>query len=251
MERRLGLRLPRDTTYVVTKIGTDLDSLPPRKRFDLDHLRPAFERSRERLGRDKLDVVLLHNPTMHAMGDSEPFDFLKELKRLGALRAWGVSAGNAQVARAAIAQGAEVVELAYNVFCSADLHEVADALSESRRRGAGPLGARARAARRPVEQRTASSTRATTAAIGGPSPSCAAASASSTPSARSSTAPSSPLRAAALRFVLANQLVTSAVLGPALGPPARAARPRGRRRAHPTSGTPRWRSSPPGSAPPG
>ena len=52
-ERRLGARLPPATTYVVAKIGTDLASVPPRKRFDLDHLRPAFERSRERLGRER------------------------------------------------------------------------------------------------------------------------------------------------------------------------------------------------------
>ncbi len=115
MERRLAARLPPETTYVVTKIGTDVDTVPPRKRFHLDHLRPAFERSRERLGRSTLDVVLLHNPTMQAMGDSEPFDFLKELTRLGALRAWGVSAGSAEVAGAAVAQGASVVERADNV----------------------------------------------------------------------------------------------------------------------------------------
>ena len=77
MERLLGARLPRETTRVVTKIGTDLDAVPPRKRFDLEHLRPAFERSRERLGRDKLDVVLLHNPSLQAMSASEPVDFLK------------------------------------------------------------------------------------------------------------------------------------------------------------------------------
>jgi aryl-alcohol dehydrogenase-like predicted oxidoreductase len=132
MERRLGARLPPDTTYVVTKIGTDLESVPPRKRFDLDHLRPAFERSRERLGREKLDVVLLHNPTMFAMSERQPFDFLKELKKLGALRTWGVSAGSAQVANEAIAMGAEVLELPYNVFCAGDLHEVAGAVSATR-----------------------------------------------------------------------------------------------------------------------
>src|SRR5277367_269447 len=106
MERRLGARLPRGA-YVVTKIGTDLEATPPQKRFDLDHLRPAFERSRERLGREALDVVLLHNPSLKAMGTTEPFDFLKELKRLGSLKAWGVSAesGVAVLARSVLAHG--------------------------------------------------------------------------------------------------------------------------------------------------
>jgi aryl-alcohol dehydrogenase-like predicted oxidoreductase len=213
MERRLGARLPRQTTYVVTKIGTDLDSTPPRKRFDLDHLRPAFERSRDRLERDRIDVVLLHNPTMQALATTEPFDFLKELKRLGALRAWGVSAGSSRVASAAIDQGADVVELAYNVFCTGDLHEIADALG---RTGAAVL-ARSVLAHgllagqwsrdrefypgdhrvfrwTPAELgRRVGQLDALRPLVGGPILS---------------------LRAAALRFVLANQLVTSAVLGP-------------------------------------
>ncbi|APR80969.1 Aldo-keto reductase [Minicystis rosea] len=131
MERRLGERLPAASTYVATKIGTDLTIVPPQKRFDLDYLRPAFEASRDRLRRETLDIVLLHNPTMLAMSKSEPFDFLKELKRLGAVRAWGVSAGTAEVARAAIRHGAEVIELAYNVFVAADLHGLRDILAES------------------------------------------------------------------------------------------------------------------------
>ncbi len=213
MERRLGARLPRGTTFVVTKIGTDLAAAPPRKRFDLDHLRPAFERSRERLGRDKLDVVLLHNPSMRAMAGSEPFDFLKELKRLGALGAWGVSAGDALVARAALDQGADVVELAYNAFWGADLHHIAGTVAET---GAAVL-ARSVLAHGllagqwgperefyPGDHRrdrwTAAELRqrlgqldALRPLVGGDVLS---------------------LRAGAVRFVLANQLVTSAVLGP-------------------------------------
>ena len=213
MERRLGARLPRETTRVVTKIGTDLGSVPPRKRFDLDHLRPAFERSRERLGRDKLDVVLLHNPTMSAMADSEPFDFLKELKRLGALRAWGVSAGDARVARAAIDQGADVIELAYNVFCTRDLHEVAGALSE---RGAAVLGRSVLAHGLLAGQWSKDrefypgdhrADRWTPTELGQRIGQLDAMRPLVSGDVLS-------LRAAALRFVLANQLITSAVLGP-------------------------------------
>lgn len=135
MERRLGKRLPPEAC-IVTKIGTDLDAVPTRKRFDLEHLSAAFERSRERVGRAKLDVVLLHNPTMLAMSTPAACDFLKELKRLGSIRAWGVSAGNIEVARAALRHGADVIEIAYNVFIAADLHEMAGDLAET---GAGVL----------------------------------------------------------------------------------------------------------------
>lgn len=213
MERLLGARLPAATTYIVTKIGTDLDAVPSRKRFGLDHLRPAFERCRERLGRERLDVVLLHNPTLRALGESEAFDFLKELKRLGALRAWGVSAGDAEVARAALAKGADVIELAYNVFCASDLHEIAGTVSEG---GAavlarsvlshGLLAGQWSADREfyPGDHRrdrwTQPELRRRLSQLDALRPQV--------------TGPVLSLRAVAVRFVLANQLVTSAVLGP-------------------------------------
>jgi aryl-alcohol dehydrogenase-like predicted oxidoreductase len=69
MEKKLGQRLADvQDAVIVTKIGTDLDSKPKRKRFDLEFLKSAFEKSRERLRRDKLDVVLLHNPSPAAIG---------------------------------------------------------------------------------------------------------------------------------------------------------------------------------------
>jgi aryl-alcohol dehydrogenase-like predicted oxidoreductase len=197
----------------VTKIGTDLDASPPRKRFDMAFLRSAFERSQERLGRDKLDVVLIHNPTMLAMSKSEPFDFLKELKRLGALRAWGVSAGGVEVARAAIQRGAEVLELTYNLLLASDLHLLSSEIVAS---GVGVLARSVlahglltgsfspdqefpagdhRADRwtsSELKQRI-SQVEALRPAVNGPIPT---------------------LRAAALRFVLSNQLISSAVLGP-------------------------------------
>lgn len=126
MERMLGKLVPTDTATIVTKIGTDLDATPPQKRFDLRYMREAFDRSRDRLDRERLDVVLLHNPSMLALGKSETFDFLNELRRLKALRGWGVSAGSPEVARAAIHRGADVIELVYNVLAAEDLQEVAD-----------------------------------------------------------------------------------------------------------------------------
>jgi aryl-alcohol dehydrogenase-like predicted oxidoreductase len=131
MEQKLGERLPKEGTRVVTKLGTDLDSTPPRKRFTASYLQDAFERSRERLKRGKLDIVLLHNPTMEAMGLGEGASVLKELKETGRIAAWGVSAGSVEVARSAIMVGADVIELAYNVFVARDLHELAADLSES------------------------------------------------------------------------------------------------------------------------
>lgn len=214
MERVLRRRLEgAGTTHVVTKIGTDLEGSPPRKHFDAAYLFTAYERSQERLGRDVIDVLLLHNPTMEALKSKEAVNFLKDLKKKGKIRAWGVSAGSADVARSALRDEADVVELAYNVFLPADLHEIAGDVSES---GAGVL-ARSVLAHgllagqwsqdrefypgdhrlerwTPLELKTRiKQLEALRPLVNGPV---------------------FTLRSAALRFVLSNQLVSSAVLGP-------------------------------------
>lgn len=131
MERKLGERLKNPAVRVVTKIGTDLSKSPPQKRFDAPYLREALDRSQERLRREKVDIVLLHNPTMVAMASGEPTGLLTELKAAGKIGFWGVSAGSVEVARSAIAQHADVVEIAYNLFIAGDLHELAGDIAES------------------------------------------------------------------------------------------------------------------------
>jgi aryl-alcohol dehydrogenase-like predicted oxidoreductase len=127
MEAKLGERLPDDgSTQIVTKLGTDLNSYPKRKRFDVAFLRESFERSRDRLKRSKLDVVLLHNPSVAAIQRGEAAQFLQEQVQAGQLTAWGISAGDAKsvLASLQLPSPPHVVELAYNVFCSADVDAV-------------------------------------------------------------------------------------------------------------------------------
>lgn len=212
MEKRLGRILGADSdVIIVTKVGTDLDSAPTRKRFDAAYLREACQRSGERIGRSSIDVLLLHNPSKQTLDRDEATGALQELKAEGKVRAWGVSAGSGDVARAAIARGADVVELAYNIFTGSDL----EGLNVSER----PVALLARSVLAHgllcgqwTEQRTFPGTdhRAerwtpeqlrgrlkqlsiVTSILGGDV---------------------MTLRAAALRFVLANATVSSAVLGP-------------------------------------
>ena len=122
MEKRLGALLSGEPgVHFATKLGTDLDGSPPCKRFDADFLKQACERSADRLRRGVLDLVLLHNPAASTVRAGEATGVLQELHRAGAVRAWGVSAGSGEVAAAAIAHGAPVVQLAYNPFLRADL----------------------------------------------------------------------------------------------------------------------------------
>jgi len=132
MERKLGERLKDDKrARIVTRIGTDRDAIPPKKRFDPEYLRTAVERSAERLGRDAIDVVLLHNPSEVAMEKREATALLSELKQAGKIRAWGVSAGTRSVASAAVDQGAEVLSLAYNALYRSDLDQLLEVVAEA------------------------------------------------------------------------------------------------------------------------
>lgn len=131
MERKLGERIAKDSEcIIVTKVGTDREVSPRKKRFDAAFLKERIDKCRERLGREQLDLVLLHNPSQRALERGVASATLEEQKQAGALRHWGVSVGSAAVARAAVACGASVLELTYNVFSSQDLREIADLIAE-------------------------------------------------------------------------------------------------------------------------
>lgn len=126
----------RRDVVVVTKGGTDRTTSPPRKRFDAPHVRERVESSIRRLGREPIDVYLLHNPSENALEAGEAVDTMLELKRTGRIAHWGVSAGDVDSGRAALRKGAEVVELPYNLVQSSDLHRLAGEIIVS---GAGVL----------------------------------------------------------------------------------------------------------------
>lgn len=212
MEKLLGRLVPKES-FICTKLGTDIDQKPPRKRFDTTFLRESFEKAQERLARETIDIVLLHNPTMLAMGSTEALDFLGALKEKKLIRAFGVSVGNVEVARAAIRHGAEVIEIAYNAFVANDLHTIAGDVSEAE------IGVLARSvlshglltghwsAEREfypgdhrLERWTPSELKSRIEQLDALRPIV--------------NGPVLTLRAAALRFVLSNNMVSSAVLGP-------------------------------------
>lgn len=125
MERLLG-KLAKDhpDLIVVTKGGIDRTTDPPRKCFASDYLRGAVERSCKRIGKEALQVYLLHCPTPETLHDGEAVETMEALKNEGKIEHWGVAAGDEDVARAAIDRGAEVIELAYNLTHPIDLHRI-------------------------------------------------------------------------------------------------------------------------------
>lgn len=132
MERLAG-RIAKDhaNVVVVTKGGIDRLTEPSRKNFATDYLRGAVERSLRRLGRDAIQVYLLHNPAPETLWNGEAAETLQALKKEGKIEHWGVAAGDEDVARAAIDKGAEVIELAYNLLHPIDLHRLSGDLMVS------------------------------------------------------------------------------------------------------------------------
>jgi aryl-alcohol dehydrogenase-like predicted oxidoreductase len=126
MEAMLGRILRGNTSVtVVTKGGTDRTTDPPRKHFDAEYLRDSVSRSLKRLQRDRIDVFLLHNPSLDALVAGDCVATMEELKKKGDIGHWGVSAGSDEIARTAIDKGAEVIEIIYNLIQCVDLHRVA------------------------------------------------------------------------------------------------------------------------------
>lgn len=120
MEKRLGSRLKGDASvFIVTKLGTRRDTSC--KDFSSAYLREAFERSRERLQRERLDCVLLHNPSAKAFEGDQLRELFESLRSSGALRCWGASIGSVEAGRAALAAGVDVLELPYNMFHTQEL----------------------------------------------------------------------------------------------------------------------------------
>ncbi len=133
MEKLLGKVIgTRDDVIVATRIGIDRSQDPPRKRFDHAWLRDAVERSARRMGKRVLPLVMLHNPSMQAMAMDEGPELLQTMVKEGVIKHWGVSAGDSAIARMAIDKGADVVSLAYGLFHAVDVHRLSGELMVSR-----------------------------------------------------------------------------------------------------------------------
>lgn len=130
MESRLGRLLEKHPDAIVlTKVGTDRSASPPAKRFDEEYLKETVSKSRERLQR-RIDVLLLHNPSPVALNKPHLVPTLEALVSDGAIKTWGVSAGNVEIGRLAIEKGARVLQLAFNAFHPQDLAGVVEQAKE-------------------------------------------------------------------------------------------------------------------------
>jgi aryl-alcohol dehydrogenase-like predicted oxidoreductase len=130
MESRLGRLLGSDTNVtLITKIGTDRTTDPPRKSFQVDYLRRAIESSATRLKRE-VDLVLLHNPSADTLRNGLAPEKMRQWSSEGLMRSWGVSAGSAEVAEAALDAQAPAIQLAFNCFWDSDFKRIVERVRE-------------------------------------------------------------------------------------------------------------------------
>ncbi|MFD6951710.1 aldo/keto reductase [Nocardiopsis sp. TSRI0078] len=162
-ERRLGRALaglPRDRYVVSTKVGRLLEPAPHgagrlddqgfavpashtrRWDFSADGVRRSLEESLERLGLDRVDVVLLHDPDHHweqAVGEAYPA--LHELRDQGVVGAIGAGMNQARMLeRFAVETDMDVVLLAGR-YTLLDQRAAATMLPACRREGVSVIAA--------------------------------------------------------------------------------------------------------------
>jgi aryl-alcohol dehydrogenase-like predicted oxidoreductase len=108
-------RKGKETTGHIRTSASNIRSSVSRQDFGVDAVRRAVERSLGRLRTDYIDIFLLHSPPVEVMADGALFEALRDLKRQGKIRHFGVSSPEAAVLAGALrVPGIAVVQTPVN-----------------------------------------------------------------------------------------------------------------------------------------
>lgn len=217
METELGEALKGTNATVITKWGTDLVSSPSRKRFDESFLQSCAESSRKRLGDELRVIALLHNPSKQALEKAAGIETMRKLTEDGTIASWGISASDEEIAEEALKHDPPILSLPYNILHVVPLRRVADTIRE---KGTGVLAhsvlfygllAGRWAPTKDFRSYDHRSERWAGGALRGRVQQLDAVRPLVSGDVKT-------MRSAAVRFVLENELVSSAILGPKNGP---------------------------------
>ena len=107
----------RDHLIIATKVGGDFYQGAGFQTFTPEYVRFALDKTLERLRTDYVDVYQLHNPPMKLLQKPETYQVLKDLKRDGKIRAWGVSIFDSAEGLTALKIGQpDSLQIVYNIF---------------------------------------------------------------------------------------------------------------------------------------
>ncbi|MBI2893622.1 MAG: aldo/keto reductase [Deltaproteobacteria bacterium] len=127
-----AIRGKRDSIVLSVRIGNDFYRSVVKKNFAPSYLAWAVEQSLRRLGTDRLDLLLLHNPANETLRRGDCFRAARDLRSSGKIRAWGASVTSGDDARLAVDGGAEVIQLPYNLLHGQPMNAVISDLPEPR-----------------------------------------------------------------------------------------------------------------------
>lgn len=106
----------RDRVCLISRAGRQVHGHDVVTDFSTAALRRDLEASLERLGTDYLDVWLLHQPTEAAFEQDDLGELIEALKQEGKIRAWGASVSGITQAQAALNANAEVLCVVHNLL---------------------------------------------------------------------------------------------------------------------------------------
>jgi aryl-alcohol dehydrogenase-like predicted oxidoreductase len=100
-----------------TKIGYDISSGKPVKNYDLKFLEASLLSSMQRLNRNYIDLLLLHNPPTEVLEQPQIYKWLNSKIKDGTTLQWGVSVyDSVQDAKLALNEGAQAIEARYSLL---------------------------------------------------------------------------------------------------------------------------------------
>jgi aryl-alcohol dehydrogenase-like predicted oxidoreductase len=120
-----------EEAVVITRGGVERVDGKLRQSFASDDLVRGCEASLERLGRETIEIFLLHNPGVDELRREAWREAVEALEQDGKIRAWGVSVGSADEARVAIACGARAICLTHHMLTPQALDDLTTEIARS------------------------------------------------------------------------------------------------------------------------
>lgn len=105
-----------DRFYIVTKCGKGLKEPAPLEMYNADTMEKFIDGSLERLGVERLDMVLLHCPPSPVFRDDKLFAGLEKLVKKGKIAGYGVSIEKVSQGLDALEFNISAIEVIYNMF---------------------------------------------------------------------------------------------------------------------------------------
>jgi aryl-alcohol dehydrogenase-like predicted oxidoreductase len=107
----------RDRIALASKVGSDFYQGIGFQTFSPEYIRFALEKSLQRLKTDYIDIYQLHNPPLKVINRLATYDVLRELKKEGKIRAWGLSVFDQVEGFAALAVAKpDSIQVPFNIF---------------------------------------------------------------------------------------------------------------------------------------